>query len=87
MHNSCTRLPVRVDGVCSTENIANLWRTYDHTLFNSVGHQGNPTAATTKCNKEDKYDTIKVTNEEIKVAISRLETNKSCVCDGIYAEP
>ncbi len=87
IQNSKTTLPVSIDGVTGTNNISNFWKTHYESLFNSVK---NPTAAPLNANLNrptgETYTSILVTPEEIKATVAKLQSNKSCGTDGIYAE-
>ena len=83
MNNSNTPLPDVIDSVSGATNILNVWKDHYSNLFNTLK----------KCKYDsDKYilqssyQDIKVTNDEISFAISKLELNKACGLDQIYAE-
>ena len=83
MNNSNTPLPDVIDNVSGGSNILKLWQEHYSNLFNIL--------------KKCKYDSsnyilqssfqdILVTVDELKYAISKLELNKTCGLDLIYAE-
>ena len=83
MNNSNTPLPEVIDNVSGANNILKLWKEHYSNLFNIL--------------KKCKYDSsnfilqssfqdILVTIDELKFAITKLELNKTCGLDLIYAE-
>ena len=83
MNNSNTPLPDVIDGVSGATNILNVWKDHYSNLFNTLK----------KCKYDsDKYilqysyQDVKVTNDEISFAISKLELNKAYGLDQIYAK-
>ena len=83
MNNSNTPLPEVIDGVAGASNIVKLWQEHYSNLFNILK----------KCkydssnhNLKSSFQDILMTIDEIKYAISKLELNKTCGLDQIYAE-
>ena len=82
--NNCnTPLPVSVEGVTGEENIAELWKNHFKELLNCLNERH---IECTTLSLDSEYDDIKVTVEEIENAIRKLNLNKACGLDGIYAE-
>ena len=79
-----TPLPTSIEGASGNEDILRLWKKHYTELFNCIKE----TSRTNKyCNmKLDNSDDMLVTSDEISQAINRLDDNKSCGLDGIYAE-
>jgi hypothetical protein len=79
--NSNTPLPTNIEGVVGCEKIADLWKNNYEELFNCVRSDTN----SVKFNAELCNDMI-VGAKEIGDAILKLDSNKSCGADNIYAE-
>ena len=83
INSSNMPLPTAINGVTGAENILNLWKKHFFDLFNCIRgtsyNKNNLLLHTT-------YSEIKVTVEEIRKAICKLENNKTCGLDSIYAE-
>ena len=83
LNNSNTPLPEVIDNVAGAGNILKLWQEHYSNLFNILK----------KCKYDSSnyilqssYQDIVVTIDELKYAISKLELNKTCGLDLIYAE-
>ena len=83
INNSNTPLPEVIDNVSGAHNILNIWKDHYSNLFNTLK----------KClydsNKyilQSSYQDVMVTIDEVRWAISKLELNKACGLDKIYAE-
>ena len=83
MNNSNTPLPEVIDNVSGANNILKLWKEHYSNLFNILK----------KCKfdssnyiLQSSFQDILVTVDELKFAITKLELNKTCGLDLIYAE-
>ena len=83
INNSRTPLPTSIEGVSGSCNIAELWRKHFDNLFNCINGE-----KASVCEKEEmlSYNDISISTYELEAAIKRLDCNKSCGLDGIYAE-
>ena len=80
-NNSKTPLPTSIEGTSGNDNILKLWENHYKSLFNCLNN--------IEYNiKAEQYDNtiLKVTMNEIKNAINKLDNNKACGLDEIYAE-
>ena len=82
-NNSKVPLPCSIDGVSGRKEIADLWKSHVKGLLNSV--RGINNSRQYEC-KNNVYEDVIVSKEEIGIAISRLESGKSCGMDGVSAE-
>ena len=73
-------IPDNIDGVNGKDKIAELWKNHFETIFNCLKSTNN-----FKCS-DVVDDNIQVSIEEISCAVKKLDKNKSCGMDGIYAE-
>ena len=74
-------LPCSVDGVSGANNIVEMWRKHFQDLFNCLSNNGNDVNVSV----EFSHDMI-VSSYDVARAIMKLDTNKSCGLDSIYAE-
>ncbi len=79
MNNHKTSLPYDIEGVCGSDNIAELWREHFFKLFNCV--KSNVVAV----NIVDLDTNVIVRPGEVSDAIGMLDNNKACGTDGIAA--
>lgn len=79
--NSKTPLPTNIEGVVGGDKIAELWKNNYKELFNCVYSNTD----SVKFSVENCDDMI-VGAREIRDAISKLDCNKTCGADDIYAE-
>ena len=81
---SKTPLPTSIEGVSGNDEILRLWKKHYTELFNCLKE----TSRTNKyCSSKVVYsDGMLVTADDITQAINKLDDNKSCGLDGIYAE-
>ena len=81
--NNCrVPLPTSIENVSGNENIIELWKNHFQNLFNCLN--SNITSAHTVKNCD--INALKVTIDDIKNAIDKLDNNKTCGSDEIYAE-
>lgn len=80
MNNAKTPLPSNIEGVCGTDNIAELWHKHYCDLFNSVKSE-NVVVEDVKM-----ADGLVVRTCELYNAILKLGDNKACGLDGVMAE-
>ena len=73
-------LPNCIDGVTGANNICELWKNHFHQLLNCI--QDDDALHVDVIYSSEMIITV----DEIEVAISQLEKNKSCGIDAIYAE-
>ena len=78
---SKTSLPCSVDGISGKDNIVNMWKSHFHDIFNCLRNS-----------RHDADISVEFTNDmhvsvnDIESAIVKLDNNKSCGLDNIYAE-
>ena len=80
MNNHKNALPYDIEGVCGSDNIAELWREHFFKLFNCV--KSNDVAVDTV----DLDTNVIVRPGEVSDAIGMLDNNKACGRDGITTE-
>ena len=82
INNSKVPLPTSIEDATGSENITILWKDHYNKLFNCLNNN--------KVNTHTKYESSSnvqnVTSQEILNAIKKLDINKSCGSDEIYAE-
>ena len=76
-------LPTSLEGVSGNEEIVKLWKKHYLDLFNCIKDSSSKTLM---CNDINFCESMIVTYEEILKSINKLQPNKSCGLDGIYAE-
>ena len=83
LNNSNVSPPLSVDGEVGKHNILALWKKHYEGIFNCI-KKSNENQGTTK----DILFTpdIVITNDELLCAINKLDKNKACGQDGIFAE-
>ena len=83
INNSRTPLPSSMEGVCGAKNIAELWRKHFSDLFNCLNSNN-----VSICKEEVlfSYNDVVVSTDQLEDAIKKLDLNKACGLDGIYAE-
>ena len=82
--NNCnTPLPDSVNNVTGAENILELWRKHFHDIFNCLQRQN---IDKNEILLESTHNEVLVTIGEIRDAINKLDLNKTCDADTIYAE-
>ena len=82
--NKCnTPLPDTINNVTGAQNILELWRKHFFDLFNCLQRQN---IDSSKLILESTPNEVLVTAEEVKNAINKLDLNKTCGDDKIYAE-
>lgn len=82
INNSHTPLPVTVEGVSGSDEIANMWRSHFQTIFNILPRDNSEEFATT----EDLLDDVVVSPVEIEKIIKDLPSRKSCGSDSLSVE-
>ncbi len=80
INNSETPLPTNIQGIVGNDKIVELWRKHYQDLFNCV-HSNLYTGG-----NMDFSEHMVVRAEEIREAICKLDDNKSCGPDAIFAE-
>ena len=83
MNNSNTPLPEVIDNVSGANNILKLWQEHYSNLFNILKKC---TYDSSNYILQSSFQDILVTIDELKYAITKLELNKTCGLDQIYAE-
>ena len=83
INNSKVPLPTRIEDATGNENILKLWKNHFQNLFNCIN---NSNTMNKKMDVNCSYNTMKVTINDIQDAINKLDCNKSCGADDIYAE-
>ena len=82
--NKCnTPLPDTINNVTGAQNILELWRKHFFNLFNCLQRQN---IDSSKILLESTPNEVLVTAEEVKNAINKLDLNKTCGANKIYAE-
>ena len=81
VNNSKTSLPNVIDGAVGSKEICEVWRKHFTSIFNCI--TDNVNILNLKCTT---VSDIAVNIHEVADAISRLDKNKTCGHDGIYAE-
>ena len=81
INSSKVPLPTSIEGTTGSSNILKLWKNHYRSLFNCL----NNNLYNIECDNYD-YNNIKVTVDDIINAINKLDNNKSCGSDEIYAE-
>ncbi|CAL4080264.1 unnamed protein product [Meganyctiphanes norvegica] len=82
VNNSRVPLPTSIEDASGSANILNLWRNHFQSLFNCL----NNSKFNMKTKLDCDFNELKVTIQDIQNAIKRLDNNKSCGSDEIYAE-
>ena len=83
INKSNVPLPSSIENVTGSDNIVKLWKNHFYSLFNCLSNAG------IKNNDycfDTPYSNIRVTITDIQDAIKKLDSNKSCGSDQIYAE-
>ena len=82
VNNSKILLPSSIENATGEEEITRLWKNHYESLFNCLQN------GTNKGYKHvnSKFDDIKVTIDDVIDAIKKLDMNKSCGADNVYAE-
>ena len=75
LNNCKAPLPSNINGVCGSDNIAELWRQHYFELFNCIKND------TFLPNYVDPTENLVVSHDEVKQAILKLENNKACGAD------
>ena len=83
MNNSNTPLPEVIDNVSGANDILKVWKDHYSNLFNTLRKC---TYDSNKYILQSSYQDVMVTIDEVKWAISKLELNKACGIDKMYAE-
>ena len=82
--NNCnTPLPDTINNVTGADNILELWRKHFYDLFNCLQRQSIDKSKIILASSQNE---VLVTVEEIRQAINKLDLNKTCGADQIYAE-
>ena len=82
MNNSKITLPTSIENATGTEEITELWRNHYENLFNCLQKPKSKSSHSIN----SKFDDLIVTTDDVIDAIKKLEINKSCGVDNIYAE-
>ena len=83
INNSKMMLPSSIENATGVDEICKLWKRHYESIFNCLRNNEKLKA---KCTGYSKFEDLKVTIDEVKDAIQKLENNKSCGADSIYAE-
>ena len=76
------KLPSCIDGVIGHEHIAEKWKSHYHQIFNSIAHSHD----NEKYQDVDSMKDMEINVSDVKEAINKLELNKACGMDNIFAE-
>ena len=83
INHSKVPLPSTIENVSGSGDILKLWKNHYQKIFNCLNQSNNMNSNTdTDCH----FDDMKVTLNEISDAVKKLDRNKSCGADSIYAE-
>ena len=83
MNNCKTPLPTTIDGISGEANIAELWKKHFSSLLNSVESRSDWSQ---RSDGNTEFKDVLIDSSEIESAIKRLDFNKACGLDGVYAE-
>ena len=83
INNSKVPLPTRIEEATDNDTILNLWKNHYQCLFNCI-KDSNTLNKKTEVNCL--FDDVKVTINDVRDAVNKLDCNKSCGADDIYAE-
>ena len=82
-NNSKVPLPSTIENVSGGRDIVKLWKNHYQNIFNCIKQN----EFTEKKPEADcHFDDVKVSVDNIYEAVQKLDNNKSCGADGIYAE-
>ena len=76
-------LPSSIEDATGVDNIVSLWKNHFYSIFNCISNFG---ITSNKYCSNTPYNELKVTVCDIQDAIKKLDCNKSCGSDQIYAE-
>ena len=82
-NNSKVPLPSTIDNITGREEIVKLWKNHYRGIFNCIKQNE---SSKSKIEVDCHVDDVKVTIENISEAVNKLDNNKSCGADSIYAE-
>ena len=82
-NNSKVPLPSTIDNITGNEEIVKLWKNHYQGIFNCIKQNE---SSKSKIEVDCHVDDLKVTIENISEAVNKLDNNKSCGADSIYAE-
>ena len=82
MNNSRVMLPTSIENASGSEEISKLWKNHFKSLFNCLKSNNSKT----KYSVNSTLDELKVSTDDVIEAIKKLDNNKSCGSDNIYAE-
>ncbi|CAL4058724.1 unnamed protein product [Meganyctiphanes norvegica] len=83
INNSNTPLPTTIDNTTGSDKILKLWRSHFYDLFNFTHRE---TYDKTRFILETTINEVTVTVDEVSRAIDKLDCNKTCGLDRVYAE-
>ena len=83
INNSNVPLPSSIGDATGADNIVTLWKNHFYSIFNCISNAG---INLSDYDSDTPYDMIKVSIKDIQEAIKKLDCNKSCGSDQIYAE-
>lgn len=83
INNSRVMLPTSIEDATGTEEICKLWKNHYERLFNCLQKNNNSKVI---CTTNSSFNDLKVEINEVMDAIKKLDNNKSCGADKIYAE-
>ena len=83
INNSKMMLPTSIENATGSEEIIKLWKKHYESLFNCLNNNNNSNVNYTL---NSTFNELKVNINELIDAIKKLDMNKSCGADNIYAE-
>ena len=83
INHSKVPLPSTIENVSGSGEILKLWKSHYQKIFNCLS-QNNTIKG--KSGTDCQFNDIKVTVKEVHEAVKKLDNNKSCGADSIYAE-
>ena len=83
INNSNVPLPSSIGDATGSDEIVKLWETHFFSIFNCIN---NSDININEYESKTPYNEVKVSTYDIQEAIKKLDYNKSCGSDQIYAE-
>ena len=83
INNSNVPLPSSIGDATGSDDIVKLWKNHFFSVFNCISNSG---INMNEYESETPYNMVKVSTNDVQEAIKKLDCNKSCGSDQIYAE-
>ena len=83
INHSKVPLPSTIENVSGSGEILKLWKSHYQKIFNCLSQNNTING---KSGTDCQFNDIKVTVKEVHEAVKKLDNNKSCGADSIYAE-